>query len=119
MHIVIQLDRVADLARSLDSTIDGPTIDLEAILDYICGEYMLGTRCLEKVLSDCIDGLGPVRDCDYCEVTYNKVVNELHQLIVLLYQSLDEHRLRDFNPYKYSDLRTVLRWRDLYVFKLE
>lgn len=119
MHVAIQLEEAAKIFLELDRSDDVPVIDSEAILDYICGEYMLGNRCVEKVLSDCVEGLSTVTDNDYCEASYNKAVNLLHRLIISVYRTLDEYKM-DYGPHWVrGELRLVHSWRNLYVFKLE
>lgn len=112
---------IPDTDRLGDSwiTSDLPIIDLEAIIDHICNEYMFGTRRIDNVLLDCLDSLSSVSDCDHCEVSYNKLVSEIHNLIIKVYQQLDEHRLRDYSLGEFKRFRLKKRWRDLYVFELK
>lgn len=119
MRVAIELEEASKIFLVLEGNDDVPGIDSEAILDHICSEYMLGNRCVEKVLSECMDGLGAVTDNDYCEAAYNKVVSLLHRLIISVFQTLDEYKM-DYVPYWVrGDLRLVHSWRNLYVFKLE
>lgn len=119
MRIVIELSDVAKIIKELDACDEVPGVDSDAVLDYVCGEYMSGNRCIENVLAECAEGLCPVCDDDYSEVAYNKALARLHSLIVTIYRVFDEHRLKEHVTYQYANLRMVRNWRNLYVFELK
>ena len=119
MKVVIDIPGVIQSLEDEEFTHNTPTIDLEAIIDYICNEYMFGTSRVDNVLLDCLDSLSVVKDCDHCEVAYNKLVSELHNLIISIYRRLDEYMLREYPLDMFNNLRLVRRWRDLYVFELK
>jgi hypothetical protein len=119
MKILIHIPDTVKNIECTSITNDLPVIDLEAIIDYICNEYMFGTGGVDGALSDCLDAFGGVLDCDYCEVTYTKLVSEIHNLILRIHQRLDEYMLKHYPPNFFNDLRLLHRWKDLYVFELK
>lgn len=123
MRIVIEFSDVAKIIKELDACDEVPGVDSDAILDYVCGEYISGNRCIENVLAECAEGLCPVCDDDYSEVAYNKALARLHSLIVTIYETLDEFKLNHLPCHLYSDfccnLRVVYQRRNLYVFELK
>lgn len=119
MRIVIDIPEVIKSLADEEFTLITPTIDVEAIIDHICSEYMFGTRRVDNVLLDCLDSLSVVTDCDHCEIAYNKLVSEIHNLIISIYSRLNEYRLKEYCLDQYKDLRLLYRWRDLYVFELK
>jgi hypothetical protein len=119
MKIVVHIPEVVKSLDDYEFSHNAPTIDLEAILDYICNEYMFGTSKINNVLLECLESLSNVRDCDHCDVTYNKLVSEIYNLIITVYRRLDEYMLREYPLDMFNNLRLVRRWRDLYVFELK
>lgn len=119
MRITLQLEEADRLLSELSSNEEMPQIDTDAILEQICNEYMSGNVFSEKVLSICLDGLSTVTDNSHCEVTYAKMVNLIHGLILSVYRSLQEHRVRYVADPRNKTLRLIHARGNLYVFKLE
>lgn len=119
MKILVHMPEVVKSLDDYEFSHNAPTIDLEAVVDYICNEYMFGNRSYENVLLDCLESLSSVTDCDNCDISYVKLVSELHNLIITIYKRLDEHMLRQYPLNKFNNLRLKRRWRDLYVFELQ
>lgn len=119
MRIVVDLNEVSSLITRIDTNLDGPIVDIEAILDYLCDEYITNRACIESTLSDCLEAVSAVKDCDYCEQSYYKTVSELHQLIVIFYGALDRFRLRQQQFREFTSMRLLCRWKELYVFELK
>lgn len=118
MFIAVDLRDAEKDIKELSSSADAPHLDFEALLDRVCDEYARGNRCLESILSQCVDDMYPVADSDCCEQTTNKTVARVYRFIVNVYAALDEYLISLRGPYVCMDLRAVAKWRSVHVFKL-
>ena len=118
MLIAVNMHQVEKDICELSANDDVPHIDFEALLDRVCEEYASGNRCLENILSQCVDDMCPVVDSDYCEQLANKTVARVYRFIVNVYRALDEHLISVRGPYVCEGLQAVVKRRSVYVFKL-
>jgi hypothetical protein len=118
MKILVHLPEVAKSLGDKEFNKTAPTVDVDALVDYICGEYIFSSD-IDNVLINCLDSLGSVTDYYNCDISYNKLVSTIYATIVDIYGRLDEYMIRENVAYGKNNLRLQCRIGDLYVFEFQ
>ncbi len=117
MRVLVEFSDTTSYIHRLTNTLDYQTIDVDALLDYICNVYMFGDKCVEKMIMDCVEGISSVGDSYEDKQTFEKLVSDINNLILSIFKKLDELKLSLTMPECFTTIKIVKQWRNLYVFE--
>lgn len=116
MRVVIEFTEANDPLGRLTRLPEYRTIDTVALVDCIIGQYdPYGDNTREEILTLCLDSISAVDDYGDCPEYFEKMVKDISDLILCIFNKLSEHGLDRVIESGYVKTRIVKQWRNVYV----
>lgn len=116
MRVVIEFTEADGALSRLTTLPEYKTIDIVALVDCIVSYYdPYGDNTREYVLNNCLDTISAVDDYGDSPEYFEKMVKDISDLILCIFDKLSEHGLHRTIESGYIKTRIVKQWRNIYV----